>query len=147
MFSDSGGKGFNLKRDYLKRLTLNHYKFKNHLIKTVSTDATSSPRCSSPSRGQTWRINLSQRRCSCIIPVLPASLPLPQMSGLFFPLLSSKRLRRLYFCKSLSCGQQSEMPAFLSPPRLRRLNSLSHSSFYFHTFTSSSPFYLMGDLI
>lgn len=31
---------------------------------------------------------------------------------LFFPLLSSKRLRRLYFCKSLSRGQQSEMPAF-----------------------------------
>lgn len=89
----------------------------------------------------------SQRRCSCIIPVLPTSFPFPQMSGLFFlPLLSSKRLRRLYFCKSLSRGQQSEMPAFASvasPQLAVRLLVL----FYFHTFTSSAAFSLIGDLI
>lgn len=71
---------------------------------------------------------------------------------LFFPLLSSKRLRRLYFCKSLSRGQQSEMPAFATvshrPPPCSASPQLAvRLLVLFHTFTSSSPFSLIGDLI
>lgn len=72
---------------------------------------------------------------------------------LFFPLLSSKRLRRLYFCKSLSRGQQSEMPAFATvshrppPPRSASPQLAVRLLVLFHTFTSSSPFSLIGDLI
>lgn len=90
----------------------------------------------------------SQHRCSCIIPVLRASFPFPQMSGLFF---SSCHPKGYAGCISVthspvdSRAKCQRLPPILTSPRAApRLDSLTDFFFYFHT--SSSSFSLIGDL-
>lgn len=149
MASVSGAKG-SIKRDHLIKWIWNQIAVNLRLIeqRLCSDLMWRSSSCLSVLLSSRRRSNMAGKpppRCSCIIPVLPASSPFPQMSSLFFS--SSCHPKGYAGCISVThspvdCRVKCQrLPPFLTPPPCTPLPDF----FYFHTFTSSSSLSLIGD--
>lgn len=113
----------------------------------------SSPRYSSPSRGQTWWINLYLAHSAAAHALFPSS---PLLS-LFLKCQASCHPKGYAGCISVSHSpvdsrvKCQRLPPFLTarppPPRSASPQLAVRLLVLFHTFTSSSPFSLIGDLI